>query len=275
MPGRIRRLPSLGRISMNRLPPSYHMAKEDFIMEEVLGKGAFGEVWKMRYKGHVSVAVKQFLFNSKDVESEIMCLARIQETPHPHVLTFLGAVFETEDKHKEKQVALVTKYMSGGSLYDLVVNRRSRTFDREGTVRHNRRLLVSLASQAASGVAHLHECGIIHRDLACRNLLLDGATVAVADFGFARQRAKTDLGAFSVSKNGPVCWEAPEALEHKNYCEATDAFMLGVTLWELVAHQAPWGWLRHVGEVWNAVKTGNRLPLPLSCDPLLGDLIIR
>lgn len=68
----------------------------------------------------------------------------------------------------------MTKYMAGGSVYDWLVNHRSRFYDSEGTVRHSSLKLVSLAAQAASGVAHLHECGIIHRDIACRNLLVDG-----------------------------------------------------------------------------------------------------
>jgi serine/threonine protein kinase len=137
--------------------------------------------------------------------------------------------------------------MAGGSLYDLLVHKKSPQFDAEGTVRlgllqsyllklwmpllllllrllllllclwgavqilsppprtsshatrhtsrqvrHSSRRLVQLAAEAASGVAHLHAHGIIHRDLACRNLLVDEASagVAVADFGFARLRAK-------------------------------------------------------------------------------------
>jgi len=90
------------------------------------------------------------------------------------------------------QVALVTKYMAGGSLYDLLVHSKSPQFDAEGTVRHSALRLVKLASEAAAGVAHLHAHGIIHRDLACRNLLVDegASSVAVADFGFARLRAK-------------------------------------------------------------------------------------
>lgn len=61
-----------------------------------------------------------------------------------------------------------------------------------GKVRHSARRLVQLAAEAAAGVAHLHAHGVIHRDLACRNLLVDEAAgcVAVADFGFARLRAK-------------------------------------------------------------------------------------
>lgn len=51
---------------------------------------------------------------------------------------------------------------------------------------------------------------------------------------------KTDFGAFSASSCGPVRWEAPESLRLKQYSEATDAFMFGVSLWEMVAGQVPW-----------------------------------
>lgn len=43
--------------------------------------------------------------------------------------------------------------------------------------------------QVADGVRSLHQENIIHRDLACRNVLVDeNLDVYVSDFGFARQK---------------------------------------------------------------------------------------
>jgi serine/threonine protein kinase len=105
------------------------------------------------------------------------------------------------------KVALVTKFMGGGSLDDIFVNRSSKFYDVGGSIRFHFQRIVAMTSQAAAGVAHLHACGIIdidqlihfdmnllvvgiiHRDLACRNFLADeSGNVAVADFGFARER---------------------------------------------------------------------------------------
>lgn len=270
--GRIERLSSFGRLSMSSLPERCHLNKEDIQLLGQVGKGSFGVVWKAKYRERSEVAVKLFLY--EDVESEIVMLASI--APHPHVLNFLGVIFQVDDPYKEPQVALVTKFMGGGSLYERLVDRKSPLFDAEGTLRHSFKRTVHLAAQTASGVAHLHHQGIIHRDLACRNILLDedGSSVAVADFGFARLRAKTELGGFSASKTGPVRWEAPESLRLKQYSEATDAFMFGVTLWEMCSGAVPWKALPTAAAA-HAVLCGERLVVPLNCDPVMRLVILQ
>lgn len=46
-----------------------------------------------------------------------------------------------------------------------------------------------MAMQAAEGIRALHQENVIHRDLACRNLLVDeNFDIMVSDFGFARQK---------------------------------------------------------------------------------------
>jgi serine/threonine protein kinase len=63
---------------------------------------------------------------------------------------------------------------------------------------------------------HLHQTNIIHRDLACRNLLVDDKMdVFVADFGFARLKRMQESKGFTLTGLGPVRWEAPESLQHK------------------------------------------------------------
>ena len=65
----------------------------------------------------------------------------------------------------------------------------------------------------------LHKTNIIHRDLACRNLLVDEKMdVFVADFGFARLKRMAESKGFTLTGLGPVRWEAPESLQHKGEC---------------------------------------------------------
>ena len=61
------------------------------------------------------------------------------------------------------------------------------------------------------GIKHLHERDIIHRDLACRNLLLDeNMKVHVADLGQARMNTGENSCGLTNDVVGPICWEAPE-----------------------------------------------------------------
>jgi hypothetical protein len=98
--GRFQRLSSFGRLSMSSLPEHCHLNKSDIQLLGQVGRGSFGVVWRAKYKERSEVAVKLFLY--EDVESEIIMLASI--APHPHVLNFLGVIFEVDDPYKEPQV---------------------------------------------------------------------------------------------------------------------------------------------------------------------------
>ena len=74
---------------------------------------------------------------------------------------------------------------------------------------------------------YIASCGVVHRDLACRNLLLaSDDLVKIADFGFAcsldgRQCIVKDLPAESK----PFRWMSPEAFEQNVYSEASDVLV--------------------------------------------------
>ena len=133
--------------------------------------------------------------------------------------------------------------------------------------------IVKIAMQTADGVRSLHAENVIHRDLACRNILVDGdLDVFVSDFGFARQKENKSSKGFTNNNMGPVKWEAPESLQRKEYSEKTDAFSYAVCLYEMVAAREPWEHETHA-QVAYQVICGNRLPIALNCDPVLAELM--
>lgn len=186
----------------------------DIKLRERVGKGSFGEVWRAIYQ-EGAVAVKLFLSEDIDVTSEIAVMAKI--SGQPHVLDLIGVVLEQNDKYKPPQVALVTRFMANGSLKD-ICTRDSPTFRSHISAETK----IRFCYQAAKGVVHLHRNNVIHRDLACRNLLLDDKMdVFVADFGFARRKQVASSKGFTKTGLGPVRWEAPESLKMKEYSEKT------------------------------------------------------
>ena len=65
--------------------------------------------------------------------------------------------------------------------------------------------------------------GVVHRDLACRNVLvMSDHLLKVADFGLAR--AVNDDGAYSQQSRRrlPLRWMAIEAIENRVFTEASD-----------------------------------------------------
>ena len=80
---------------------------------------------------------------------------------------------------------------------------------------------------AAVHQEYLVSCGVIHRDLACRNLLLAADDlVKISDFGFActldgKEYIVEDLPVESK----PLRWMSPEAFEQNVYSEASDVWV--------------------------------------------------
>ncbi|XP_045716930.1 testis-specific serine/threonine-protein kinase 5-like [Phyllostomus hastatus] len=96
-----------------------------------------------------------------------------------------------------------------------------------------------LFRQLVSAVAHCHSAGVVHRDLKCENVLLDGrGLLKLTDFGFANQSGikKALLSTFC----GSMAYAAPEILMSKKYSgEQADLWSLGVILYAMVTGKLP------------------------------------
>ncbi|QGJ71619.1 Hypothetical protein PBC10988_33260 [Planctomycetales bacterium 10988] len=103
---------------------------------------------------------------------------------------------------------------------------------------------VDYTRQAARGLAHAHERGIIHRDIKPANLLVDRrGVVKLLDMGLTRIREE---GATSVTLMnnerlvGTIDFIAPEqSLDSHNVDTRADIYSLGCTLYYFLAGHAP------------------------------------
>ena len=98
---------------------------------------------------------------------------------------------------------------------------------------------VELMAQAAEGLAHAHEHGVVHRDIKPGNIMIVRGRVAkIMDFGIARVRAsdvKTQTGAILGSPR----YMSPEQVTGQPADRRSDIFSLGVMLHELAAGEPP------------------------------------
>jgi predicted Ser/Thr protein kinase len=219
---------------------------------EMVGKGAFGEVYRGEWR-HVDVAVKDV----KNVDALSDLLREAEELkslqPHRNVVEFYGIVAY------EGSFSLVTAFAAKGALSNLLYGKNKMSFSREQ--------LHSISLGSAAGVRHLHAEGVIHRDLAARNILIDDTmTPKIADFGMSRQvAADSDEDNTTMQSIGPVKWQAPEQMTRRAYSRASDVFAFGVVLYEIFTASPPWAGLAPL-EVATKVMGGQTLEMPATVD---------
>jgi serine/threonine protein kinase len=147
---------------------------------------------------------------------------------HPNVVR-LHEVSESAGVH-----FLVMEYVDGTTLQGVL--------ERTGSLHYAR--AADYAAQAAAGLGHAHERGIVHRDVKPANLMVNRqGRVKILDMGLARSFVDpndplTAPGADAVTA-GTIDFVAPEqALDQLTDFRA-DIYSLGVTLFALITGNTP------------------------------------
>jgi len=197
-----------------------------------IGSGAFGAVFKAVYRNSDCV-VKQLLKESeKDAMANFLKEAQtvIHVKPHKNVCFLFGVC-----TNPEYPICIVMEYVNGGSLQTLLV---------EEKIELNLKNIIKICKDVTSGMSHLHHEGLLHCDLACRNLLVslekgNEFTVKLSDFGLARF-SETGTYNASVTAVFPVRWSAPEVLRGAKLSKASDVWSFGIVMWEIIQGTIPY-----------------------------------
>ena len=148
----------------------------DFAMGRRLGAGAFGEVHVARRKRDgKDLVIKRIPIlgcsrrEQFDALNEVKLMASLE---HPHVVTYLGSFVEAQKLH------IVMEHCAGGDLKRLI--------DARNGVHLPEREAWQYLLQASAGVAYLHACRVLHRDLKSSNLFLKNGVLKIGDLGVSK-----------------------------------------------------------------------------------------
>jgi serine/threonine protein kinase len=193
-----------------------------------IGKGAFGEIRVVKWRGTIVAAKTITAELSKDpqiLKEFVAELALLSNLSHPNIVQFLGAVT------KQRPMVMVTEYLPKGDLHDLM--------ERKGKL--DARTSVRFALDIARGMNYLHEHkpnAIVHRDLKPRNLLKhEAGHLKVADFGlgkFLDPLAADNNALYEMTgETGSYRYMAPEVFMHKHYDKSVDVFSFAIIVQEM------------------------------------------
>lgn len=138
--------------------------------------------------------------------------------------------------------------------------------------------LCNYALQVATGMGYLEAKRFLHRDLACRNVLLSSTDrIKIGDFGLMRALPQQeDCYVMTEHKKVPFPWCAPESLKARQFSHASDVWMFGVTLWEMLTFgEEPWIGLNGSEILRKIDREGERLYEPEASPPTMYEMMLR
>jgi serine/threonine protein kinase len=190
-----------------------------------IGRGGFGEVWLAERRTALlttRVAVK--LPHDSQIDLETVRREAVlweKASGHPNVLPIIEANIY------DGQVVIVSEFAPDGALSELL--------GRGGGISPEK--AVEIAIGITAGLDFLHSRRIIHRDIKPQNILLQGDTPRLADFGISHA-LQTSVASRSANIRGTFSYMAPETFDGKRN-EQTDIWAVGVVLYQMLAGVLP------------------------------------
>ncbi|KAG2206866.1 hypothetical protein INT47_007623 [Mucor saturninus] len=210
-------------------------------LNTLLGKGAFKVVhkamdreegyevaWNVLHIGHD---------NNKDVGHEIEILKSVR---HPNIIAFHDAWLS----ENRTEFIFVTELMTSGTLREYI--RKLSLPNPKIVKRWSRQILKGLA------YLHGHNPPIIHRDIKCDNIFINGAhgEIKIGDLGTAENMW---LGDKKYTLIGTPEFMAPEMYEEEGYNEKVDLYAFGMCLMEMTTGEYPYAECTNTAQIYKKV----------------------
>ncbi|XP_011026421.1 PREDICTED: probable serine/threonine-protein kinase WNK9 isoform X1 [Populus euphratica] len=216
---------------------------------EILGKGASKTVYKAfdEYEG-IEVAWNQVrlcdsLQRPEDLERLYCEIHLLKTLNHENIMKFYTSWVDTANRN----INFVTEMFTSGTLRQYRLKHR----------RVNIRAVKHWCRQILKGLLYLHshDPPVIHRDLKCDNIFVNGnqGEVKIGDLGLAAILKKS----YAAHCVGTPEFMAPEVYEEE-YNELVDIYSFGMCVLEMVTFDYPYSECNHAGQIYKKVVSGKK-----------------
>ncbi|KMY95110.1 focal adhesion kinase 1 isoform X2 [Drosophila simulans] len=208
----------------------------------------------------IQVAIKTCKANDDPEKTEnFLAEAYImQKFDHPHIIRLIGIC-------SVMPIWIVMELAKLGEL---------RAYLKTNSERLSHGTLLKYCYQLSTALSYLESKKFVHRDIAARNVLVSSPTcVKLADFGLSRWVSDQSYYHSTPTVALPIKWMSPESINFRRFTTASDVWMFGVCIWEiLMLGVKPFQGVKN-SDVILKLENGERLPLPPNCPPRLYSLM--
>uniref|UniRef100_A0A7M4F4F2 Focal adhesion kinase 1 n=1 Tax=Crocodylus porosus TaxID=8502 RepID=A0A7M4F4F2_CROPO len=243
----------------------YEIQRERIDLGRCIGEGQFGDVHQGVYMSPENPSMAVAIKTCKNCTSDSVREKFLQEAltmrqfDHPHIVKLIGVI-------TENPVWIIMELCTLGELRSFLQVRKY-SLDLAS--------LILYAYQLSTALAYLESKRFVHRDIAARNVLVSSNDcVKLGDFGLSRYME--DSTYYKASKGKlPIKWMAPESINFRRFTSASDVWMFGVCMWEILMHGVkPFQGVKN-NDVIGRIENGERLPMPPNCPPTLYSLMTK
>lgn len=228
---------------------------DDVQIEEKLGEGRFGSVYKGNWHGSVAVKMLNMdhIDDRKTLETFKQEVATFRKTRHENLVLFMGACM------KPPKLAIITSLCKGMTLYRHIHLRKDK---------FNLNRISGIALQICQGMGYLHARGIVHKDLKTKNIFYENGKVVITDFGLfsvTKLCHGNRKGEWLTIPQGWLCYLAPEVVRSlragKQYdaddlpfTTASDIYAFGTVWYELLCGEWPFRGQPSESIIWQVAR---------------------
>ncbi|KAF9689185.1 hypothetical protein SADUNF_Sadunf01G0065400 [Salix dunnii] len=230
-----------------RLKDLRTVGKLSYLYDEILGEGAFKTVYKAFDEvDGIEVAwnqvnIEDVLQSSQQMERLYSEVHLLKSLKHENIIKFYNYWVD----NKNKTINMITELFTSGNL-------------RQYRKKHKAigmKVIKNWARQILRGLQYLHTRSppVIHRDLKCDNILVNGnnGEVKIGDLGLAIVMQQP----FARSVIGTPEFMAPELYEEE-YNELVDIYSFGMCMLQMVTCEYPYSECKNPAQIYKKVTSG-------------------
>lgn len=219
---------------------------QDFEVLDVLGAGSFGRVYKVQKRDSGQIfalkALDKRTLSQNNQLKHALNEGKIHSRLDSPFIIKMHYKFQTPRK-----LYFVLDFCPNGDLGELLSEHRCISEDR----------VKVYMGEALLALEHLHDQGVLYRDMKPDNLLLDAnGHVKLADFGLATEARDV----LNTTFCGTLAYLSPEMLRRQGASKASDIYGWGAVVYELLTGDAP-HYSADMPTMLRKIKTG-KLSLP-------------